>query len=319
MINNRNVNEQYLPTHIRHLHHALPRVRSGSSLPSARPSKRQRTSSVVSSNHYVLRLSTDEAMSCPVPDCPAYSTRHDVLRRHFCIRHQLVQFDIVGPSQFVPCPRCGLLISSLNPSHFKTSFCIKQSERRRQLLDAQHPALESPPFTIGDKPIEYVDTFRYLGRILSSDDSDDMAAFTRLEKAKKVWGRFHNLLRKDGASVATMGRFYRTIIQQTLLFGSSTWVLSQRSLQRLERFHARCARAMAHRPIQHRPNGSWITPPTAEVLEACHLQPLSVYIDRRRHTLFEHYARTDSRMYEQCSAMTDTRLRVLAWWNLSMN
>ena len=116
------------------------------------------------------------------------------------------------------------------------------------------------PFHIGAEPIEYVPDFRYLGRILSEDDSDDMAAYTRMQKAKRVWGRFSHLLRLDGASVETMGRFYRTIIQQTLLFGAATWVLSTRSLSRLERFHARCARGIAHRPIQRRADGTWVTP-----------------------------------------------------------
>ena len=57
-----------------------------------------------------------------------------------------------------------------------------------------------------------------------------MAAYTHMQKARCTWGHFKNLLQADGASVETMGRFYRMIIQQTLKFGSATWVLSARAL-----------------------------------------------------------------------------------------
>ena len=177
---------------------------------------------------------------------------------------------------------------------------------------------ESTPFHIGGNPIEFVSDFRYLGRILSKDDSDDLAAYTRLQKAKRVWGLFSRLLQADGASVETMGRFYRTIIQQTLLFGSATWVLTARALNRLERFHARCARGMAHRHIRRQADGTWVTPPTDEVLAACHLQPISVYIQRRRHTLFKHYAETSSDLYQQCLTVSRTTPCSLAWWTLDM-
>ena len=93
-----------------------------------------------------------------------------------------------------------------------------------------------------------------------------MAANTRLHLAKRVWGRFSHLLQADGASIENMGRFYRTIIQQTLLFGSATWVLTARSLNRLERFQARCARGITHRHIRRRADGTWVTPHTKEVL-----------------------------------------------------
>ena len=141
---------------------------------------------------------------------------------------------------------------------------------------------------------------------------------TRKNKAAAVWGRFKALLQEDGASAETMGRFYRTIIQQTLLFGSETWVLSARALNRLERFHARCARGITHRHIQRHADGTWECPPTNEVLEACHSQPLSVYIQSRRHTLFKHHAENNSVLHQQCLNAFGTTPRSLTWWNLDM-
>ena len=145
-----------------------------------------------------------------------------------------------------------------------------------------------------------------------------MAAYTRMQKARCTWGHFLNLLQADGASVATMGRFYRTVIQQTLLFGSATWVLTNRTLGRLERFHARCARGIAHQHIQRRANGTWVTPRTSDVLDVSHLQPISVYIQLRWNTLFKHHAETDSDLYRRCLSVRGTTPCSMSWWKLYM-
>ena len=316
------VSDQYLPTHIRHVHHRVPDVRTDGTCVSPPPRKRPRLShSSVSSNHYSVRLDSDYIV-CPVPDCPASFSDSSVFRHHLCIRHSMDHFKLTGSSEFTQCPRCGLFLSHFTRKHFQSQFCVRQSERLARILSNQQCLATtdmSTPFHIGDKPIDFVSDFRYLGRILSEDDCDDLAAYTRLQKAKRVWGGFSHLLLADGASPETMGRFYRTIIQQTLLFGSATWVLSARALQRLERFQAQCARGMARRFIRLRPDGTWDTPPTKEVLATCHLQPLSVYIQRRRHTLFTHYAEPSCELYRQCLTVRRTTPCSLAWWTLDMD
>jgi hypothetical protein len=316
------MSNQHLPTHIRHVHHMLPpNVSSDFDTDTFAPScKRPRLSppSVsLASNHYAISLDAD-VLVCPIPNCPAWTLDPRVLRTHLCIRHPLHHFTFAERQDLTQCPRCGLFLTRVTPAHFQSKFCIRQSARRDQAIMQSQlaTAVSSTPFYIGGKPLEFVPHFRYLGRILSQDDSDDMAAYLRLEETKKVWARFSHLLRANGASVKTMGRFYRTILQQKLLFGSATWVLSLVALNRLERFHARCARGIAHRPIRRRPNGTWICPPTTEVLEACGLQPLSVYIQHRRDTLLKHYAQKSSQMYPKCLSLSKSS-RFGVWWNLA--
>jgi hypothetical protein len=142
--------------------------------------------------------------------------------------------------------------------------------------------MDTTPFLIGDKKIEWVDSFEYLGPMLSADDTDDIAIYSRLEKAKKVWGMLSQLLKGDGADVTTMCRFYRTIIHQTLLYASATWTPSNVSINRLERFQARCARGMTHQPIHCCSDKTWIRPHTSDTLHQCQLHPLHDYILRRR-------------------------------------
>lgn len=161
-----------------------------------------------------------------------------------------------------------------------------------------------------------VKDFRYLGRILAGDDDDSLAAYARLRKARLVWGRFRTILQADGASPAVMGKFYRTVISATLLFGSETWVLSDRALLRLERFHRRCARGMAHRPFHRNMDGTWFHSPTADVLAECNLQPLHYYIRRRRTHIRKRYAEPSSALYKRCSDLETTTLRRPVWRKL---
>ena len=318
----RSMSAQHVPTHIRHVHHMIPDVLPEDSIgpPLSPPPKHRKTSqpsvSSASSCHQV-RLGSD-ILVCPVPACPTWTYDIHVFTRHLCIRHPLDHFEFVDVPDLTQCPRCGLYLTHFTPQHFRSKFCIHQTARRHKTsLHLQAIAAETIPFLIHGQPVEYVPQFRYLGRVLSRDDNDDLAAFARLEKTQQVWGRFHVLLQANGASAGTMGRFYRTILQQTLLFGSSTWVLSRAACNRLERFQARCARAMAHRPIQRRSNGTWIYPPTEEVLAACGLQPLEVYIQRRRTTLFQHYAQHSSGLFTKCLAEFPTRSGT--WWQLALS
>jgi hypothetical protein len=62
--------------------------------------------------------------------------------------------------------------------------------------------MDTTPFLIEGKKIEWVDSFEYLGCMLSADDTDDIAIYSQLEtKAKKVWGMLSQLLKGDGADV----------------------------------------------------------------------------------------------------------------------
>ena len=104
-----------------------------------------------------------------------------------------------------------MFLTTLTPKHFQSPFCIFQASRQAHLhshIACSLLADELVPFCIGDKSIDFVSDFCYLGRILSKDDSDDMAAYARLKKAWCTWGQFKSLLQADGASVETMGRFY---------------------------------------------------------------------------------------------------------------
>ena len=148
-------------------------------------------------------------------------------------------------------------------------------------------------------------------------DRDEAAVSYNITKASKVWFGMYRVLSYDGANAHTMARFYLAVVQAKLLYGSETWVLSQRTLDRLERFHARCARHVTRRHMRPLPDGTWEYPPTDEVLSQCGLSPIATYIAKRKTTLLNKCARPFSGLCQQCIASTPigSGARRQMWWN----
>ena len=92
-------------------------------------------------------------------------------------------------------------------------------------------------FTAYGEPLEQVDVFKYLGRLLAMDDNDMQAVRHNLRKARGVWKRISVLLRRENLPPRVCGMFYKAVVQSVLLYGSETWTLSASSMKCLEGFH----------------------------------------------------------------------------------
>ena len=86
-----------------------------------------------------------------------------------------------------------------------------------------------------------------------------------------------------------MSKFYLTIVQAVLLYGAGSWVVTKRSLGKLQRFHKRALRHMTGRHIVKDGEGNWTYPDHRELLEKCGLLPIEVYIARRRGTVRKYF------------------------------
>ena len=91
--------------------------------------------------------------------------------------------------------------------------------------------------------IEIVNSFKYLGSILSNNSSIEEDINNRLSKASKV---FRGLIRliwyKKSIRLGTKIKLFRSIILSILLYGSETWCLLNSQIQRLQVFVTRCLR-----------------------------------------------------------------------------
>lgn len=257
---------------------------------------------------------------CPVLHCPYPGAKtRDQLRRHFSRMHDLDVIILLQEGELPRCPYCRMFLPNVGPKHFASKTCRNQAARviERERLARQAVEATNLVFKVGDVPIETISEFKYLGRPLSADDSDDAAVSLNISRASKAWFGMYRILSRDGADSRTMARFYLAVVQAKLLYGSETWVLSQHSLKRLESFHARSARYIARRHIHCRADGTWKHPPTDEVLDACGLSPITTYIAKRKTTLLHNYALPSSALYNVCITSTPvgSGARHRMWWN----
>jgi hypothetical protein len=239
------------------------------------------------------------------------------MRDHFCCRHVSDTIIIAEEGLLSRCPNCGMYLKSITVYHLTSKTCrdrtatrVARARYNQQIRDTFYAS-----FTVAGTKIDRVFEYKYLGRILSWDGSDDAAAYARLDKARTTWGRMRRILGRDHASPHVMARFYLAIIQAILLYGSESWSLSSDCMRHLNAFHARCARFMAHKPIRRHSDGTWDHPATDTVLQLCGLSPLPTYIAKRKTTLLNSYARPYCALYNKCLELPSRSIRRRVWWD----
>ena len=75
-------------------------------------------------------------------------------------------------------------------------------------------------FTVNDTELERVEVFKYLGRLMSMDDSDMWAVYYNLNKARKSWRMLSHLVRSENLTPRQSKMFYKAVVQAVLLYGS---------------------------------------------------------------------------------------------------
>ena len=158
-----------------------------------------------------------------------------------------------------------------------------------------------------------VDIFKYLGRMLSSLDSDWPAVHRNLSRARQRWGSVSRVLAREGANPRISGMFYKAVVQTVLLYGCESWVLSKTMDDVLVRFHHRIARRLSGCTARKR-GDQWEYPPIAEALETAGLFPMGEYISRRVDRVRAHVStRPVAVLCDQSRVLPGTAARQV-WW-----
>ena len=89
--------------------------------------------------------------------------------------------------------------------------------------------------------LDWVEMFKYLGRLLAFNNNDTQAMGGNLKKARQCWAQISRVLRAENASPQSCRMFYKATVQAILVFGSGTWNLSPLAIKCLEGFHLRAA------------------------------------------------------------------------------
>jgi hypothetical protein len=256
-----------------------------------------------------------DSVSCPVPGCQQHCATLLVLKRHFMLAHWCHEIKENG-NRLERCPKCLMMMQKVTSSHQDTWNCMKGQTAimKREEKVIQQKAVEEVVFTIDGTPIENVEEFLYLGRILQNKDDDGPTVRRNLRRARNRWAQLRHLLTREGANPRVMASFYKAIVQAVLLYGSESWVLSERHWKDLRSFHNRCARHITGMHIRKNQDGTFTFPKTEEVLREAGLWSIEEYIQRRKDTI-EKFAHGRP-IYQQCIESTTlaSNPNQLVWW-----
>ena len=162
--------------------------------------------------------------------------------------HTLEDIQAITDTFAKAASRFGLTIS------IKKTEVLKQSSSNRNTGDVR----------INGALLKSVDTFCYLGSMMSSDATLDAEITHRIAKASSSFGRLRKRLwNEHGVSLGTKISVYRAVVLSTLLYASETWTLYRHHIRKLDQFHMRCLREIARIRWQDKV-------PNTEVLTRCH-------------------------------------------------
>ena len=212
------------------------------------------------------------------------------------------------------CTECGMF-STVAETHPETVQCKKWAKREKNVARTGEriAALEKKFFVNGNE-LESVREFKYLVRILDTEDDDSKAVHWNLTKAKQQWGRLKRVLASKKGRPKMMAKFYMAFESAVLLFGSETWVMTRDMKRRVDTFHHRCARFLMRRHISQRVDRTWECPNSMEVLREAGLKPISELIESQRKTIMAFAIKRD--IYQRCveSIPLASEVNHKRWW-----
>jgi hypothetical protein len=230
---------------------------------------------------------------CPVPECQGNYLSRQSMRTHFQHRHWNDVIVIQEEGLLPKCERCLQFTSTaLTQRHRNSKTCAAGFARKqRRLQQLTYEEGESTTIRINGTPIENVDSFRYLGRILTATGDDSLAVVFNLKKARTTWRRIQTILRHPGSDPKTSANFYKAVVQAILLYGSETWNITNQSITLLNGFHNNVIRQLNNNPIRRAQPTSdiWLYPNVEHAQQITGIQPITHYIQTRKTTLL-HWA-----------------------------
>ena len=118
--------------------------------------------------------------------------------------------------------------------------------------------------------------FKYLGRILPSENSDCPAVSGNIFKVRQKWGKLSCMLIREGSYHWTSRRLYLSVLQYVLMFGSEMCVLMFHILRAMVSLHNRATCQISGRMHQRLWSRGCYYPLIREVLVDAGLEKIGV-------------------------------------------
>ena len=109
-------------------------------------------------------------------------------------------------------------------------------------------------------------------------------------KTRKSWGRLQGILRREGATPRISGNFFKAVVQQVLLFGAETWVVTPKMEWALRRFLYGAVMQLTGRQVQREKDEDWHYPSLEGGMQEAGLTDIRTSILKRQNTVAQYIA-----------------------------
>ena len=122
------------------------------------------------------------------------------------------------------------------------------------------------------------------------------------------------ILSREGANKRVSGNLFKSVVQQVLLFGAETWVVTPRTERALNSFIYGAARRITGRQPLIGWDGTWFYPSLEGAMKEAGFTDVRTSINRRHNTVAQYIATRP--LLELCKGTTQIgRARVkMRWW-----
>ena len=98
------------------------------------------------------------------------------------------------------------------------------------------------PIVLGDRPLEEVDAFTYLGSNVDKQGGTDADIRIRIGKARAAFHQLRSIWKATILSTKTKLRIFNSIVKPVLLYGAETWRTTVANTKKLQTFLNTCLR-----------------------------------------------------------------------------
>ena len=150
---------------------------------------------------------------------------------------------------------------------------------------------------------------------MTAGDDNWLAVAGNLAKARRSWGRLQRILGREGATPRISGSFFKAVVQQVLLFGAETWVVTPKMERAVSGFLHGAARRLTGRQARRGKNGDWYYPSLEGAIREAGLTDIRKSIANRQNTVAQYIAtRPLLDLCEGARAREGARVP-MRWWN----
>ena len=180
----------------------------------------------------------------------------------------------------------------LNGIHKSTKMCRSGAERKWRRLAETGGDRDTGNHGDGllglRKKLQMVPSFKYLGRILTAGDDDWPEVAGNMGKAWKSWGRLQRILSREGADKRVSGNFLKAVVQQVLLFGAETLVVTPRMERAFNSLMHGAARRITRRQPRRGWDGKWFYPSLEGAMKEAGFKYIRTSIINRQNTVAQY-------------------------------